>query len=74
MTNERIIYLDMPENIKGFVIKTFDEGEDYYSIVINPKFNWEQQEQTYRHELKHIEHDDLADYCDPNVIERLRHA
>jgi hypothetical protein len=66
--------MEMPPKCKGFVIRMFDDGEDYDTIVINPCYNWEQQQETYRHELKHIEYKDLEGECDPDVIERLRHA
>lgn len=69
-----VIYMDMPPSTKGFVVKMFDEGEDYYTIVINPCYNREQQLETYKHELKHIVCEDLEGYCDPDVVERLRHA
>lgn len=73
MNDYHTIYMDMDVGVKGFVIKTFDEDE-HYTIVINPKYNWEQQHGTYEHELKHIEARDLDGCCDADLIERLRHA
>lgn len=73
MNEYRTIYMDMPVAAKGFVIKTFDNGEDYYTVVLNPKYNWEQNQKTYKHELEHIECGDLDGHGDPNSIERLRH-
>ena len=69
-----VIYMDMPPSSKGFLVKMFDDGEDYYTIVINPRYNWEQQLETYEHELKHIDAEDLVGYCDPDFVEKLRHA
>ncbi len=73
MNEARTIYINMPPKVKGFVIRMFDDGENYDTIVINPCYNWEQQQKTYEHELKHIESGDLEGDCDPNTIERLRH-
>ncbi len=74
MKDIHTIYMQMPPSVKGFIVKMFDDGEDYYTIVINPCYNMEQQRETYEHELKHIEARDLDGFCDPNIVERLRHA
>ncbi len=74
MKEVRTIYMEMDPKCKGFVVRMFDDGEDYDTIVINPCYNWEQQQETYKHELRHIECSDLEGECDPDVIEMLRHA
>lgn len=74
MMEHRVIYMKMPVDAKGFVIKTFDEGEDYVTVVLNPCYNWEQQRDTYEHELKHIEAKDLDNYGDADELEAIRHA
>jgi len=74
MNEVHTIYMDMRPTVKGFLVKMFDDGEDYYTIVINPKYNAEQQIETYEHELKHIEARDLDGYCDTDIVEMLRHA
>lgn len=74
MKEVRTIYMNMPVSSKGFIIKMFDDGEDWYTIVLNPKYNHEQNLETYEHELKHIEGRDLEGYCDPDITEKLRHA
>lgn len=74
MNEYHTIYMDMPVTTKGFVIKVFDDGEDYYTIVLNPKYNWEQNLKTYRHECAHIECRDLDGHGDPGLIEMMRHA
>lgn len=73
MNEYHTIYMDMDEKVKGFVIKTFDEDE-HYTVVLNPRYNWEQQRKTYEHELKHIEGRDLDGFCDADMVEMLRHA
>lgn len=74
MKEIRTIYMKMPTDVKGFVIKTFDDGEDYVTIVLNPCYNLEQQQETYKHELSHIEAKDLDSYGDADAVEFLRHA
>ena len=74
MNEVRTIYVEMPPAIKGYLVKMFDDGEDYYTIVINPCYNREQQLGTYEHELRHITCEDLEGYCDPDFVEKLRHA
>lgn len=74
MMDHRVIYMKMPPSSKGFIIKTFDDGEDYTTVVINPCYNWEQQRNTYKHELEHIEYGDLDNYGDADALELLRHA
>lgn len=74
MKDHKVIYINMPPAVKGFVVKMFDDGDDYYTVVLNPCYNAEQQQETYEHELKHIECRDF-DFCgDPDTIETLRHA
>ena len=70
----RVIYMDMPVSVKGFVIKTFDDGDDYYTVVLNPKYNWEQQRETYKHEIAHVRSGDLDADMSADAIEMLRHA
>ena len=74
MNEVRTIYVEMPPAIKGYLVKMFDDGEDYYTIVINPCYNREQQLETYEHELRHLKCYDLDDFCDVDVIERMRHG
>lgn len=74
MEEPKVIYMNMPSAVKGFVVKMFDEGEDYYTVVLNPCYNAEQQLETYKHELKHIEAKDLDGYCNANAVELERHA
>ena len=74
MNDIRTIYMQMDPKCKGFVVRIFDDGEDFDTIVINPCYNWEQQQETYKHEMKHITCKDLEGFCDPDFIEKLRHA
>lgn len=53
------IFTDLPLTIKGFVKRTFDDGEYYYTIVLNAQYNKEQQEEAYLHEMRHIMNNDF---------------
>lgn len=74
MKEMHTIYMNMPPSVKGMLAKMFDDGEDYYTVIINPMYNMEQQRETYKHEMKHIECQDLDGICDAGVIEMLRHT
>lgn len=78
MLNTNVIYMDLPLNIKGYILKMFDEngGEDFSTIVINPRYNLETQREAYRHEREHYEENDfeLVKVYDIGDIERVRHG
>lgn len=78
MLNTNVIYMDLPLNIKGYIIKMFDEngGEDFATVVINPRYNLEQQREAYRHEVAHYEENDfeLVKVTSIGDIERVRHG
>ena len=73
MLNTCVIYVDLPERVKGMSVRTFDE-EECYTIVINSKLNMEQRLAAYEHELKHYESDDFDKADVPvDVIESISH-
>lgn len=55
-----VALVDMPSKIKGFVKETYDDGENYYTIVLNASLNREQQIEAFMHELAHINNDDFS--------------
>lgn len=65
----RVIYLDLPCSIKGFVTKKCD----YYTIVLNSRFNLEQNKKTFLHELEHILRDDFNNFDSIDKIEKECH-
>ena len=71
MKNTPIIYADLPVTIKGMVVRMFDDGEDYDTIVLNSKLNWEQNVITYKHECWHIEHGDFDSTLPVSVLEKM---
>lgn len=50
-----IIRKDLPYQVRGTVIKK--DGE--YCIIINTRYTLEQQEETLKHEMLHIEREDF---------------
>ena len=73
MINSTVIFADLPLDVKGMVVKTFDE-EECFTIVINSRLNNEQQRDAYKHELKHVEYRDFDAAIGVNQIEMTRHA
>ena len=69
-----VILYDLPTDIKGILVKTFDDGEDYYTIMINSRLGYEEQINTYKHEIEHLRQRDF-DMFDMSVdrIEYERH-
>ena len=51
-----VILIDLPCTIRGFVCL----GSDYNPcIVINARMSYEQQRKTYKHEMSHINNNDM---------------
>lgn len=71
MKNIRVVYADLPCTCKGMVVRMFDDGEDYDTVVLNSRLNWEQNVETYKHELWHIEQDDFNSDLPVSVLEKL---
>lgn len=69
------ILMDLPESVKGFTVRMFDEniGEDYYSVILNAKLNWEQQADAYLHEISHIDDGDFYSCESVDQIEWRAH-
>ena len=65
----RTILLDLPPSVKGFTTETEDEN----IIVLNSRLSYEQNKETYIHELKHISYQDLRRICDVGLLEAERH-
>ena len=55
---ERVILLDLPTSVRGFVF--LDENGDP-AIVLNARLTREQNRRTYDHEKDHIDRDELHD-------------
>ncbi len=59
--------MDLPHNIKGFVLYD-DEGEP--NIYINARSSYDEQKKAVRHELRHIRRADAFSRKNIRTIER----
>lgn len=66
----RVIYQDLPCSIPGYIRM---DPEGYCTIILNSRLSSERNRETYDHELKHIENDDLYSQDSAGEIEELRH-
>lgn len=71
MKDTKVIYADLPCTVKGMVVRMFDDGEYYDTIVLNSRLNHEQNINTFKHELWHIEHDDFDSDLPVSVLEKM---
>lgn len=56
MNNYRVEYYDLPVSVKAFTVKSSD---DTFIIFINSRLSYEQQQKSFKHELRHIKNDDF---------------
>jgi len=68
-----VTFKDMPATIKGAVVKQFDDGEDYFTIILNASLTKEEQEKAYWHEMFHINNDDFYSDEPIGLIEGRAH-
>lgn len=70
----RIEYMDLPCKIHGLTAYYFDEdGQAYYTILVNSRDSVDKQNDTINHELKHIMSDDLDRMIPLEDVELMRH-
>lgn len=72
MMNDRAIrieYVDLPFRVKGMTVRSYDDGEHWFTILLNAGLNREQQRAAYLHELSHIENDDFSSCRSADEIE-----
>jgi len=65
--------MQLPATIRGFTVYSFDEGEMYYTIIINTALNTIMQTQTYIHEVDHIKNNDFDKVISVQELESIRH-
>lgn len=65
-----IILRDLPTTIRAFTVAK----DGYFTIVINTKFSNEMQQESYLHELRHIQSGDYDKRCSADLIEMHAHA
>lgn len=70
--NVKVVYRPFDCDFKGAVLLRFDDGEDYYTIVINSNLSEDEQYITLRHEIAHIAYKDFDSPLPISEIERMR--
>ena len=65
-----VILLDESGDVPGSV---WHNADDSYTIFINPRLSYEQQQKVFEHELKHIKGADF-DKCSADKIEFDAHS
>lgn len=68
--NYTIFYVNLPNKVFGFTV--YSSEDDYYSIFLNSRHSWYEQQKTLDHELNHILCGDLIRNVNINEIEYVR--
>ena len=68
--NYQIILRDMPTTVKAVTVKNED---DTYTILVNSKLNYEQQQESFIHEIMHIINCDFEKDEDISILEHNAH-
>lgn len=64
------IFKDLPTQIKALTVKNKDGS---YTIILNSRLNYEQQQQSFLHELQHMINFDLEKECNVDELEFKLH-
>ena len=70
MNDYRVILLDLPTTVRGYVLRTLD---GFCTIVLNSKLNIYQNKKTFKHEIEHIINNDFDSKKSIDAIESERH-
>ena len=65
-----VIFQSMPIGLHGYVVKDHD---DFFTIVLNSKYTYEDALKTYQHEIEHIMHNDFTRHT-ADKIELMAHC
>ena len=69
MEDIKIIYLPLPYSIKAYTVCS----DGFYTIVLNCNLSWEQNKESYQHEMHHIQNGDFEKRCSADLIEIYSH-
>lgn len=64
------IFKDLPTQIKALTVKNRD---DSYTVILNSRLSYEQQRQSFLHELQHITNCDFEKDCSIDELEFKLH-
>ena len=66
----RVVLHNMPTDVRGFLVADAEGG---HTVLLNSRLSWEQNRETYLHELRHIEGGDLYSDDDADELEEKQH-
>lgn len=70
----KVYIIDLPHRIHGLTIYYFDDdGQGYYTILLNARLSNEMQCEAYDHEIDHINNNDFDNMYHISELEALRH-
>ena len=69
----RVLFKPFDCDFRGVTLCRFDDGESYYTIVINENLSEEAKKKTFHHEISHIECGDFDSDVPRDEIEGMRH-
>lgn len=74
--DERVNVFFMPYDcdFRGVTMCQFDDGENFFTIVINSNLSEEAQLRVFRHEIAHIANRDFEKDIPIGELEAMRHA
>lgn len=69
MESVSVYYRDLPTTVRAFVV--YCDG--YYTIILNSRNSYEQNIQSYWHEMSHIMRGDFSHCVDVDALEHISH-
>lgn len=70
----KVFFVEMPLRIHGATIRSFDNGEHFYTILLNKNLSEAMQIAAFDHEMEHINNHDFDAMIPADTLEALRHA
>lgn len=66
----RVVLHNMPTDVRGFLVSDAEGG---HTVLLNSRLSWEQNRETYLHEIRHIKSGDIYANENANELEVERH-
>lgn len=74
MEKIQVVLFDLPHTIRGLTTYCYDEdGQMYYTILINSRLSDKMQCDAYDHEISHIDNHDFERMLPIEDLEAARH-
>lgn len=59
MDKVKVVFRDIPCDIGGYTVESIEDGDYFYTVIINAKLSAERQRAAYLHEIDHIKERDF---------------